>query len=204
MKAGSGWGGPWTRGLVALVLVADELVEVVLVEVEVVQQIVAVVAHAVEGDADAGEQDEQPDDAPADAAADVGAVVAAEGVVGDPLDQDDGADADEQERPPAAVPGPEREGGQAADLDEEEDDAEADEQNGARDGAAAKPAILGAIGVALGLDLIAHGLGLLAQDALLLLPVAGALWGAFGRGRVGWRIVGHDLPLSLPDVVGDR
>ncbi len=48
------------KGLIALVLVAEELVEIVLIDVEAVEELgVAAVAHAAEDDTGDGEKDER-------------------------------------------------------------------------------------------------------------------------------------------------
>ncbi len=91
---------------------------------------------------------------------------------------------------------------EVASLNEEEDDADGDENQGAEDGAAAKAAGLVAVGLSLGAEHVALGTGLLFEHATLILPVV-SVWRAAGRtGRgVGWRIVCHGL-ISLPDRAG--
>src|SRR5882672_2176795 len=83
-----------------------------------------------------------------------------------------------------------------AGLDEQEDNAYGDEDQGAEDGAAAQAAGLVAVGLALGAEHIALGPGLVLEHAALILPVVSV--GRTGRWRIGWRrIVSHGL-IFLP------
>ena len=182
-------------------LVAEELVDVVLIDVEAVEEPgVAAVANPAKDEACDAEKDEEGKDASANTAAiawlsGVGLGVL---VVG-PLEKHDDACTDEQERPASAVPLPEAIGLHVAGLDEQKDDADGDEYQGAEDGAAAKAAGLVAVGFTLGAEHVALGAGLVFEHAALILPVV-SVGGAAGRtrGRVGRRIVCHGL-ISLPD-----
>ena len=206
VKGGTGGEG-LGEGLVALVFVAEELVEVVLIDVEAFEHLAAAaVADSAEDDAGDAEEDEEGEDASADAAAVAGLVgVGLRVLVVGPLEEQDDAGADEQDGPEAAVPVPQAVTLEAAGLDEQEDDADGDEHEGAEDGAAAQAAGLVAVGVTLGAEHVALGTGLLFEDAALILPVVSvgrAGGGPGGGGRVG-RIVSHGV-ISLPDRAGWR
>ena len=195
LEAGAGGEG-LGEGLVALVLVAEELVEVVLIDVEAFEEIgVAAFAYAAEDDAGDAEEEEQGEDASANAAAIAGlGGVGLDVLVVGPFEQHDDAGADEEEGPEAAVPVPDAMALQVAGLDEQEDDADGDEHQRAEDGAAAHAAGLVAVGVTLGAEHVALGAGLFFEDAALVLPVVSV--GRTGRWRVGWwRIVCHGLYL---------
>ena len=108
VEAGSGGEG-LDDGLIALVLVAHELVPVVLIEVEVGEELAAsATADAAEDDSGDGEEDEEGDDASADATAVRGVSGVGLGVlVVGPLQEQDDAGADEEEGPETGVPLPE-------------------------------------------------------------------------------------------------
>ena len=155
--------------------------------------------NTLEGKAANDHEDDQDDDTAAEAAAEAGLrVVAVEDLVDAPLDEDDGADADEQQRPPLPEPGPEEIAGELAELDEEKEHTNADDEDRAGDRAAAEAAILVAVGLALGAEELALGTCLVAHDAPLVLvvaPVGIAIgWSGrrAGRRRIGWRIACHD------------
>ena len=97
------------EGLIALVLVADELVPVVLIDVEAIEEPgAAAFAHAAEDDSGDAEENEQGEDTSADApaVARLGGVGLGVLVVG-PFEEHDDAGSDEEEGPEAAVPLPE-------------------------------------------------------------------------------------------------
>ncbi len=161
------------EGLVALVLVADELVPVVLINVEAVEEPgAAAFAHAAEDDAGDAEQNEQGEDtsAYAPAVARLRGVGLGVLVVG-PFEEHDDAGSDQKQRPEAAVPLPKAIGLHVSALDEQEDDADGDEHQWAENGAAAQAAGLVAIGFALGTEHVTLGAGLIFEDAALVLPV---------------------------------
>ena len=184
------------EGLIALVFVAEELVEVVLIDVEAFEESgVAAFAYAAEDDAGDAEEDEQGEDASANATAVVGlGGVGLDVLVVGPFEQHDDAGGDEEERPEATVPVPHAMTLQVAGLDEQKDDADGDEHQGAKDRAATQAAGLVAIGFTLGAEHVALGTGLVLEHAALVLPVVSVR--RTGRWRVGWRrIASHDFYL---------
>ena len=143
------------------------LIHVVLWQAEDVEEVVAVVvklgkpgAHvAPSGGAKAQEGQQDEDAHKAAAAAHRGGAAQVHG----PLAEQGQAGADQQKRPPAAIPGPEIAGGNAAGKHQQGNHADADEDDGADDGGNPRTVAVGIAcfpGVALG-----------APGGLLLLPV---------------------------------
>ena len=181
--------------LIALVLVAEELVHVVGIDVEVAAE--TAVVDAAEEDSRDPEEEHQGEDASAKRASADG-LAGVEVLIPSPLEQHDDAGGDEEHGPPAAIPAPEVAEGHLSGLDEQEDDADCDEHQRADDGAAARSAELGAIGVTLSAEHIALHAGLLFEDAALIAPVALGRRRVLraGRGWIGRWLVCHGRSLA--------
>ena len=183
-------------GLIALVLVAEDLIEVAGVEAGHDDVTAAEVIVSAGAEAREDEDEQQEDNAAADGVTDVRNstvlldVALRYGAIDSPFDEQNDANADEQERPPAAVPAPEIEGAQATDLDEKKDDADGDDQERANDGGVAHAAEARLVGIVLCAAEIALGAGLFFEEPALITPV---LTGGWAGWRIGWRIASHGL-----------
>ena len=152
---------------------------------------------------DAGEhqEEQQQKDAEAGGAA-VGRPlgIAQMELVEGPLGQQNNAGRNQQHRPPMAVPLPESAEIQTAGLNQQEEHADGDQQQGAENGAAAHSPHLVADLLPLRSDRVTLRAHLGAKLIALVSPLR--LWIVAGRRRRRrwWRIARHDLP-SFPVVV---
>jgi len=185
------------------VLVAEELVQIVLVDIEAVDEVaVAAVAYAAEENAGEAEEKQQGKDTSAEATAIAwfGRVRLHVLVVG-PLEEHDDTGADEEHGPEASVPVPETVSREAAGLYEQKEDADGDQEQRPKDGAAPEAASLIAVCVTLSAGYVTLGARLLFEDATLVFPVA-TVWRPRWW-RVWWRwVASHGLVSFLVVMVG--